>query len=855
MKATQRQRAGRVSGRAARTDAGDGAGPAPGSAPGRLPARAAVIAILLIALTVVAFWPVTRAEFLNYDDHDYVSENPRVLSGLNWDNVVWAFTTTLTSNWHPLTWLSHMLDCTLFGARPGWHHAMNLAIHALNTALLFLVLWRLTAREATAPASRSAGRGETATAQVKDFPLWASAFVAALFAVHPLHVESVAWVSERKDVLSGFFFCLSLWAYARYAERRSRLADQGSSGSGPIAAAAPRLTGLQTRRAALDYGLAVTFFALGLMSKPMLVTLPFVLLLLDYWPLRRLNPTVSVRAVWPLVREKLPFFALTVVSCVVTFLAQHRGGSVQTLDAFPLSARIENALVSYARYLARTFWPVNLANPYPHPGDWPGAWVLGSAVLVAALCFGAIWWGWRYRPLFVGWFWFWGMLIPVIGLVQVGAQSMADRYTYLPLIGVFLAVTWSVGEVAQRRPGLRKWLAPAALLIVGSCAFRTADQARLWRNSGTLFSHAVAVTERNDIAWANLGNYYIETGRLEAAVEALQNALQCAQVPERAGPSVRVALSPVGAEAVSAETLVRIDPRRMVACAEVLNNLGTALSRLGRPEAAMQCFRAALELKPEHAFALHNLAAELAAQQRHSEALSLLERAVRARPDHPELRVALGNGLMQLGRTDEAIAQYREALRLAPRDADAHHALGMALAEQRQLSEAVKHFEAALRANPNLVEARNSLGSALLQAGKTDEAIRQFEAVLKSAPQHPRAHDNLGVALASLGRLDEAIAHLREAARLEPNNAGTRLNLGNVLAMKRDLPGAVDAFREALRLSPDFAQAHCHLAAALAELGHREEAVRHLREALRLEPDYAEAKEQLRQLGASPGEP
>lgn len=811
-----------------------------------------MVALLLVALTVVVFWPVTRAEFLNYDDQDYVFENTRVLSGLSWENVLWAFTTTLTSNWHPLTWLSHMLDCELFGVRAGWHHAVNLALHAFNVALLFGVLLRLTASEIpadSAPTPAHAG----ATGRDARVRFCSCAFAAALFALHPLRVESVAWVSERKDVLSGLFFLLTLWAYARYAQKQSSVGSRGPRADGIVAGG--RRAALDPRLLALDYSLALLFFALGLMSKPMLVTLPCVLLLLDYWPLRRLNPPWIGRALWPLIREKIPFFALTAVSCVVTFVAQRAGGAVQPLETMPLAARIENALVSYARYLGKTLWPVNLANPYPHPGDWPTLPVVGSAALVAVLCLAAAWFGRRRRHLLVGWFWFFGMLIPVIGLVQVGAQAMADRYTYLPHIGLFLAAAWSAGELARRRRALQTVFPLGGAVVLIAYAVRTADQARLWRDSGTLFSHTVAVTPRNDIAWANLGNYYIETGQLDKGIEALLRALECARVSETSAPSVRVALNDPAGRARTEERFFRVNPRRMVACAEVLNNLGTALSRKGQPDAAMQCFRAALELKPDHPLALHNLAAELAARNRHKEALPLFERAVRVRPEHPGLRTALANALFRAGRIEEAFAQYREVLRLAPDDADAHHAMGLALAEQGQTTEAIAHFEAALRANPGLLEARNSLGSALLAAGRVEEAIRQLERLLQLMPAHHRAHDNLGVALASVGRLDEALEHLREAARLEPNNAGTRFNLGNVLALKGDLEGAVRAYREALRLAPNLAQAHCHLGNCLAELGRRQEAIRHLKEALRLQPGYAEAARQLRALGASPNEP
>src|SRR4051812_8023553 len=455
------------------------------------------ICALLIGLTVGVFWPVWRFDFINFDDPIYVSENPQVLHGFNHESINWAFRTGYASNWHPLTWLSLMLDVQLFGSKPGVHHAVNLFFHAANVLLLFLVLLRMTKA------------------------LWRSAFVAALFAIHPLHVESVAWIAERKDVLSGFFFLLTIFAYARYATskapvEKSELHNPQSPHTSPILRPLP-------------YVIALLLFAFGLMSKPMLVTMPFVLVLLDYWPLERLelnSKTLKLKTLGPLILEKIPFFALSAASSLVTMTVQTP--AMVDPNALPLSARFANAALATFNYLRQTFWPTHLAVFYPYPVDLP--WLAAGAVgvLLLLISAAAIFLARRVPSAPVGWFWYLGMLVPVIGLVQVGSQARADRYTYLPLIGIFVLLAWGAVKAANSK----RWsvlLAPGAALIVAVLSVRAHEQVQHWLNSEALFTHAAKVTDDNYSALGGLGIVELQRGNYTQAMKHLTAALESAQ--------------------------------------------------------------------------------------------------------------------------------------------------------------------------------------------------------------------------------------------------------------------------------------------------------------------------------------
>ena len=612
----------------------------------KIPAAPFFICLLLAAATLAVYWPVVHCDFLNYDDPDYFTSNPHVLTGLTPGNVVWAFTTGHASNWHPLTWLSLMLDAQLFGKGPAGPHLTNLLFHAANAVLLFLLLRRLTAAT------------------------WRSALVAALFALHPLHVESVAWVTERKDVLSAFFGLLSLGAYVRYAQGRSGTEERESStGNGGLA--------MDPRRPTFDYFLAVIFFALGLMSKPVLVTLPLVMLLLDWWPLRR-SAECGVRnaesaaldsqpsALNRLIIEKWPFFALSAVSCVVTFVVQKKGGAVVALAKFSLWERIENAFIAYARYLGKTFWPAPLTSPYP-PGHWPWWLVLQAMALFAVLCVAVVRWRQKFPFAPVGWFWFVGMLVPVIGLVQVGYQSMADRYTYLPLIGVFVVLVWGMGEAC------RHWRVPGpamiflAVIVLAGCAWRTGNQLGYWRNNETFFRHALAVTKDNYIADVNLGTWLSKSGQTGEAMELFHKALQMNPDDSDVLYNLGNAFARIGNwdEAITNyRHALQITPDQ----ADILDNLGFALATQHQFAEAITNFDAALKLDPASGSAHNNLATVLFIQHRFDEAAQHYREALRLMPDNPQIYANFGDTLVRLGRIDDAVKCYQAALRLKPGD-------------------------------------------------------------------------------------------------------------------------------------------------------------------------------------------
>jgi tetratricopeptide (TPR) repeat protein len=555
------------------------------SRPSSLSRQTLLLGLALAGLTVAIYWPVGGFAFLNYDDTVYVTINPGVSGGLSADAVRWAFTTSHGANWHPLTWLSHQLDVTLFGLDPGWHHRVNLLLHLLTTLLLFHWLARCTGRP---------GR---------------SAFVAALFSLHPLHVESVAWVAERKDLVSALCGVLALQAYTGYARRPA---------AGP-------------------YLVALLLFALGLLAKPMLVTLPFLLLLCDWWPLGRVaeGPLPAAggaglsRSLLQLLGEKLPFLLLAAAASTVTLVVQRTGGAITEL--FTLRLRLENALLAYLNYLQDAFWPEGLAVIYPFVPHFPPGRVLGAGLLLAAVSLAALLAARRYPYLTVGWLWFLGMLVPVSGIVQIGLHARADRYTYLPLVGIFLAVTWGVAELAGERR--QRLLAAAALLILAVLAVVTRQQLGHWRDSVSLFRHAVAVTEGNVVALNNLGEALATEGRREEAVGIFRQALGISQ-----------------------------------GFGEVHLNLGRTLVELDRPEEAAGHLEVARQLRPKDGEIYALLGFVRGRQGKDAEAIGLFREGLRLDPAQWQAHLNLGIALERLGDLPGALAHYREALRLNPGD-------------------------------------------------------------------------------------------------------------------------------------------------------------------------------------------
>jgi protein O-mannosyl-transferase len=619
-----------------------------------------IMYVALAAVTLIAFEGVRHNDFVHYDDNVYVLENPHVLKGLTAEGARWALTTGHAANWHPLTWFSHMLDCEVFGLNPIGHHFVNVFLHVVNVLLLFWLL-------------------HSATAAV-----WPSLFVAAAFALHPTHVESVAWLAERKDALSGLFFMLTVAAYLKYA-------------AGP---------GLRR------YLLVIVAFGLGLMSKPMLVTMPFVLLLLDYWPLRRLRLPTASDAASPLTAaaehlsgspmglrrllvEKVPLIILAAASSVITIVAQRGGGAVVTLESLPFSSRLANAVCSCVGYLGMLFLPHDLAILYPYPAAGLPAWqVAGSAIVLVGITAGVLWLARRRPYLPVGWFLYLGMLFPVIGLVQVGTQALADRYTYLPSIGIFIMLAWGVADLIGQRRLLQVAAAAVAGAVLAALLVCTRLQIPYWKDDLALFGHALAVTQNNYVMHSNLGYALQHRGKLDEAID--------------------------------------------------------------------QC-RKSLSIKSDYSQAHGNLACALHAQGKLAEAIVSYRRALELSPNNASTHDNLGSALALQGKFNEAIEEFRQALRLAPDFVGAQDNLAKALLMTGQLAESAKYFRASLRLSPDRPMIINDLAWILATgpdstAADHEEAVRLAEhAAELTSRRDPVILDTLGAAYASTGRFDQAI--------------------------------------------------------------------------------------------------
>jgi tetratricopeptide (TPR) repeat protein len=632
------------------------------------PRICAFIALALVAAVFAVFWVVKDHQFIAFDDNVYIWENGRVSKGLSWSNVHWAFTSLYASNWHPLTWLSHMLDCDLFRRSDGtqWeggHHLVNVVYHAANTAILFLLLNAIT------------------------HMTWRSAFVAALFGLHPLHVESVAWLAERKDVLSTFFGLIAIWCYVRFVREWGPSSVVGDVKAFRTPHAACEMAESQPPKVMMWYGLMIGSFVLSLLAKPMLVTLPCLLLLLDVWPLGRVSALGGWRPapLFKLIMEKLPLLALSIASGIITVIAQRAGGAVYSFDLLPISQRIANAAVAYVDYLWLMIWPVNLGILYPLERTIPAERVAVAALILIAVTalVGALR---RRRPaLLVGWLWYLGTLVPVIGLLQVGLQSMADRYTYVPLIGIFIMIAWSVPELSRMSAPIVTAVAAAALAVVITLAVRARVQVNYWRDSLTIFDRTLAVTQ---------GNFVIRNVR--------GFALSLQQRHDEAIVEYRKALE--------------IHKNYPAA----LNNLGNALLTKKDYAGAIECFRKSVRLIPESWVGHQNLGAAYVETGRFDEAMGHFREALRLRPQFAEAHLGLARSLAGLKRMPEAIPEYQAALEINPKLVDAHVGLGIALASQDRFDEAIAHFEEVLRLQPDNPDAAFLMNAARQQRDQSN---------------------------------------------------------------------------------------------------------------------------------------
>ena len=635
-----------------------------------------ILAVVLVALTTVVYAQVGGFKLLNFDDDGYVTESRHVTAGLSGRGFLWSFAAHQAS-WCPLTWISLMLDSQLGHGSPGMYHVTNVILHGLSVVILFLAL----------------------TVATKS--VWRSVFVAALFAIHPLHVESVAWVTERKDVLSTMFWSLALLVYARCGGHLTRW----------------------------THALLAALFALGLMAKSMLVSLPLVLLMLDYWPLRRLRN--DNRARLGMVREKGLLFAMSAASCAVTFWAGLTGGAARPLESYPVRVRLANASVAYVRYLGKAFWPANLSAFYPHAGASLPLWqVVGSSAALAAVTLAVIRYRRRAPYLLVGWLWFLVTLVPVIGIVQAGDQALADRFTYVPLIGIFIAIAWGVpaliGIGERDEPGARSQvLGAAGAAVVVSLAFAAHKQVGYWRSSNTLFSHAIRVDPRNYLAYNNLGSALLD--------DAVRD--------------------------------------------------GRNIDR-GLLEEAKRDLETSLEIKPNYAEALYNLGTVLGRMDRNAEAMEVLQEAVELRPDAPKPRNNLGVLLLSQHRFAEAELQFRAAIRLDPDRSESWANLSSALYQQRRFEEAIEPAMRAIQMRPEFVVAHDYLGNAFMQLRKWNQAAEQYETVLSLDSGRVVERVNLTVAYQQLGRFDDAVEQARTVLQSRPDNPQVRAFCENVIASR-----------------------------------------------------------------------
>ena len=682
--------------------------------------REGVICLILVIAILAVYWQVGNHEFVDFDDNEYVTKNRHVQAGLTSDSITWAFTSTHAANWHPLTWLSHMLDCQIYGLNPGGHHLTNVLLHILNTILLFLIFRRMTGA------------------------LWKSAFVAALFALHPLHVESVAWVAERKDVLSTFFWMLTMGSYVWYVERRGM------------------------RR----YLLVLLFFALGLMAKPMLVTLPFVLLLLDYWPLGRFhiryvddvqhtedvstkdtrrkkgkpryaaenalqadnNTTSNYRwsLVLPLLREKIPFLILAAVSSIVTFYVQQGGGAVGSLYAFPFIIRISNALASYISYIEKMLWPQHLALLYPHVLE--GWKIAGAFLILIFISYVAVRVMKRFPYIIVGWFWYLGTLVPVIGLVQVGSQSMADRYTYVPLIGIFIIIAWGASDILTRWQYRRAFLAISAGCILSVLTIVTWMQLQYWQNSISLFEHTINVTTDNF-------------------------TMHCC--------------------------------------------MGTALAEQGKIDEAVVHYTEALKIKPDYAEAHYGRGVVLQEQDKIDEAISHYTEALKIKPDYADVHYNLGIALVRQGRVDEAISHYSEAMRINPGDDDARSRLQMIQTILKETDKDIKRLKKLLEINPGDPELHYILGNQYYKRRDFDKSINQYQKALSIHPDAVPVLNNLAMVYMAKRDYEKAVSVFGRIADLQPDNASVYYNIACMYSIQNKTKESMDSLKMAIEKGYD----------------------------------------------------
>jgi len=717
-----------------------------------------VLCLFLIASIVAVYGQTAGFDFVDFDDSTYVSNNPKVPGGLTLDGIKWAFTTMHSGNWIPLVWLSLMLDKSLLGAGAAGFHLVNVALHIANTVLLFWVLKRYSKA------------------------IWPSFFVAALFGLHPLRVESVAWVTERKDVLCTLFWMLTMLAYIRFVEKQT----------------------------VWRYTMILVFFAIGLMAKPMLVTLPFVLLIMDNWPLRRLWPEDGIGVpVSRLIIEKVPLFILSAASCWVTFVAQKTGGSVVNLSIFPFGYRFGNALVSYCDYILKMFWPVELAVFYPHPSAGIAVWkIAASAAALLAITVVVLLLR-RRRYLLAGWLWYLGTLVPVIGLVQVGRQAMADRYTYIPLTGLFIMLVWLAGDIIAKSWHKTAIAGIGGMTLIIAFGFLTFRQVGYWRDTMTLFTRTAAVTTDNYLAYSVLGTRFAQKGDFDRAGSEIEKAMKF--------------------------NVNEID---------VLYNIAKGLTALGRTDEAIGYYNRILATAPGDTDTYIALAMMETDRGNFARAADIYRRGLEFNPVNGDLHGRLGTLFLQTGKVDEGIAELETAVKLKA-DSAIYGNLGTALLSKGQTEKAKECYERAIRIDPANAEAHYNLGNIYLAMELPAEAAGEYAKAIRAKPDYSKAYGNLGVALSMLGKQDEGVVSFHYAVELDPNNIEARFNFAAALADKGLIDESIEQLHKIIELLPDNTAVRNNLAALLLQKGQIEQAIAEYEQVLKIDPADIIAQEGL----------
>jgi len=697
----------------------------------------ALISILIIISTIAIYWQVKDYEFINFDDDVNIYENLHIQKDITLKNIKWAFTAVYWSTWQPLVWLTYMADYNLHGLDPGWHHLTNLFLHIANALLLFITLRTMTG------------------------VLFRSAFIALIFALHPIHIESVAWITERRDVLSAFFWILTTFSYVRYT-RSQRL---------------------------IKYIPVFFFMCFGLMAKQMLVTLPFTLLLLDFWPLGRVNDNTLKRITQKhhpgiitflsnlqtfirnnkhLLLEKIPLFMLSILSCFVAYYVQKTGGAVKSLSQFPIDIRLSNALISYLQYIAKMLWPFNLAVFYPHPGTLSASKTILSFLIIASCTLIAIHTLKKYSWFAVGWFWYLGTLVPVIGIIQIGSHALADRFVYIPFIGIYIILAWGIHFL------LSNWnKKKLGIAILSTCFFSILivvswKQTSYWRNSASIFNHALNTTENNYIAHNNFGLALENQGDILNAIEHFKKS-------------------------------VSIKPNYVIA----LNNLGVALENIGKPEEAIVHYKKAIQINPKYPDPYINLAFILFHKKQYSEAIKRCYKALTINPKSLKAHIIIANSIAQKGNKKIAEHLYKKALQMNPGSPIAHNHMGSFLLEQNKIEKAISHFQSALKIDPNNLKYKVNLISVMRINKNINTQIDNVLSAIKKQPDNPDLHNKLGNLYRKRGESKKASEIFQQILSAHKDYIPAILSLASLYAENEEYEDSITYFKKAITIQPE----------------------------------------------------